>query len=150
MNQKRPFSKILFHQSLGFLVLISIRFLSEATGLRQLVLGDHPFFARFGGTALEMLLILVIWLLVANSTRRILKHVEYLQGFMRVCAWCRHIHYRGEWIRFEQFLKEGFDTPTTHGICPECLRKEREALARAKSRATAPTLSPEKAPSADT
>lgn len=135
---------------MGFLVLIAVRFLSEATGLRKLVLGDHPFFAHFGGTALEMLLTLMIWLLVANSTRRVLKHVEYLQGFMRVCAWCRHIHYRGEWVRLEQFLQEGFDTPTTHGICPECLRKEREALARAKRRAAANALSPEQAPPANT
>jgi hypothetical protein len=51
---------------------------------------------------------------------------------MRVCSWCRRINYKGEWVALEQFMKEGFDTPTTHGICPECLENQRKALVKAK------------------
>jgi hypothetical protein len=29
-------------------------------------------------------------------------------------------------------MKEGFDTPTTHGICPHCLAEQKAAIARAK------------------
>jgi len=34
---------------------------------------------------------------------------------MRVCAWCRRIDYHGRWMPLEEFLQQGFDTPTTHG-----------------------------------
>ena len=29
-------------------------------------------------------------------------------------------------------MQEGFDTPTTHGICKECLQKQQTAIDRAK------------------
>jgi len=25
-------------------------------------------------------------------------------------------------------MEQGFDTPTTHGICPECLRQKKDAI----------------------
>ena len=128
MKEKLPITKILLYQAVGFLALILISWLAEVTNLRALVLGEHPYISDFSESALEMLFVLAVWLFVANSTRRLLGHVRYLQGFMRVCAWCRHIHHKGEWIRLEQFMQEGFDTPTTHGICPECLRQKKQAL----------------------
>ena len=78
------------------------------------------------------LLVLAVWFLVSNSTRRILEHVQYLEKFMRVCAWCRRIHFQGEWMPLEKFMRQGFDTPTTHGICTECLQKQQAAAAQAK------------------
>jgi hypothetical protein len=132
MKETSLLNKVLWHQALGFLTIIFISWLVEFTGLRALVFGTHPYLADYRESAFEMLFVLVVWLFVANSTRRILRHIRYLQGFMRVCAWCRHIHYKGDWIRLEEFMQQGFDTPTTHGICPGCLRKQKEALQRAK------------------
>jgi hypothetical protein len=28
-------------------------------------------------------------------------------------------------------MEQGFDTPTTHGICPECLKKQQLAMQKA-------------------
>ena len=86
----------------------------------------------FSRSAVEMLLILGVWLLVNSSTRRLLKYVLDLEAFMRVCAWCRRIDHKGEWMPLEKFMRQGFDTPTTHGICPDCLREQLRALERAK------------------
>jgi len=55
-----------------------------------------------------------------------------LEKFMRVCAWCRRIHFKGEWMPLEEFMRQGFDTPTTHGICTECLRQQQAAVAKVK------------------
>ena len=79
-----------------------------------------------------LLLFLAVWLLVSNSTRRLLKQVRQLEDFLRVCSWCRRIDYKGEWMRMEDFMQQGFDTPTTHGICPECLERQTAAIERAK------------------
>jgi hypothetical protein len=79
-----------------------------------------------------MLFILAVWLLVMASTRRILERVKYLEGFLKVCAWCRRIDHKGSWMPLEEFMKQGFDTPTSHGICQECLAMQKAAAERAR------------------
>ena len=100
--------------------------------LPSLIFSDHPFVILHRRTTLEMLLVLGVWFVVTASTRRILNRIRYLEEFMRVCAWCRRINYHGEWMRLEEFMRQGFDTPTTHGICTECFAKQKEVVARAK------------------
>jgi hypothetical protein len=87
----------------------------------------------FRRTTLDVLIVLAVWFLVSASTHRILERVRYLEQFMRVCAWCRRIDYKGEWMRLEDFMEQGFDTPTTHGICPECLKSRKKRLNPRKS-----------------
>jgi hypothetical protein len=128
MQTKFPLSKVMLCQSAGFLAVIALSWFVEVTGLRSLVLGDHPYISDFRESTLEMLLVLGVWLLVATSTRRILTHARYLEGFMRVCSWCHHIDYNDEWIPLDEFLRKGFDTPTTHGICPKCLERQMAAI----------------------
>ena len=100
------------------------------------------YLSDFRESALEMLVVLAVWFLVAASTRRILAHARNLEGFMRVCAWCHHIDFKGEWIKMEDFLQRGFDTPTTHGICPHCLAEQKAAIEKAKE-THAPAVQPE-------
>ncbi len=134
MNDKPQLARVLLYQAVGFLALVFITWLMEATDLRSLILGEHPYISDYSESAFEMLFVLVVWLLVASSTRRLMGRVRYLEGFMRVCAWCRRIHCKGQWMRLEKFMQERFDTRATHGICPECLRKEEEAFERAEKR----------------
>ena len=145
MQTKLPISKVLLYPSVGFLAIIAMCWLIEFTGLRKLVLGNHPYLSDFRESALEMLVVLAVWFLVAASTRRILAHARHLEGFMRVCAWCHHIDFKGEWIKMEDFLQRGFDTPTTHGICPHCLAEQKAAIEKAKE-PRAPTVQPEAKP----
>jgi hypothetical protein len=135
MQTKLPISKVLLHQSVGFLAIIALCWLIELTGLRKWVLGNHPYLSDFRESVLEMLVVLAVWFLVAASTRRILAHARHLEGFMRVCAWCHHIDFKGEWIKMEDFIERGFDTPTTHGICPHCLAEQKAAIEKAKEAA---------------
>ncbi len=131
-REARP--KILVYQSIGFLAVIGLAWLDDRLGLSTLILGDQPYLPRFHISILEVLFAFVVWLLVTGATRRVLSHMKYLEGFMRVCAWCRRIDFHNRWMPFEEFLQQGFDTPTTHGICQDCLRKEREAVERARLR----------------
>lgn len=138
MEKGSRLSKVFLYQNIGFLAVILLGFLDEVTRLSGLVLGGSQFNWEFRRTTLGMLLVLGVWLLVSLSTRRILDRLRYLEKFMRVCAWCHHVHHRSEWISMEEFLRQGFDTPTTHGICPKCLAAQREAVARAAAKAKSP------------
>lgn len=132
MEKNLRLSKILLYQNLGFLAVIVLCYLDELLQLPSLIFSTHPFAFMYRRSTLEMLLFLAVWLLVSKSTRRLLKRVQQLEGFLRVCAWCRRIDYKGEWMALEDFMQQSFDTPTTHGICPECLRRQKAAMERAK------------------
>ena len=107
-------------------------FLDDLLKLPSLIFTDHSFEFLYRRTTLEMLLFFAVWFLVSRSTRRIMDRISYLEKFMRVCSWCRRINYHGEWMRLEEFMRQGFDTPTTHGICAECLEQQQAAIERSK------------------
>jgi hypothetical protein len=132
MKMNAQITKIVLYQNLGFLGIIVLGFLDDLLKLPALVFSDHPFAYVFRRSTLEMLLVLGVWFLVSRSTRRILERMHYLEKFMRVCAWCRRVHYKGEWMRLEEFMQQGFDTPTTHGICSDCLHEQETAIVREK------------------
>ena len=125
-------SRVVIYQHLGFLAIIAICYFNDLVKMPSLIFSGHPFLVLYRQSTLEILLIFAIWLLVVMSTRRLLKRVRHLEDFMRVCAWCRRVDYKGEWMPFEEFLEQGFDTPTTHGICKECLEKQQAAIEKAK------------------
>jgi len=126
-------AKVLLYQHAGFLGIIILCYLNELLKLPSLLFSEHPFDFMFRRSTVEILLILAVWLLVSSSTRRLLKQVQELEAFMRVCAWCRRIDHKGEWMPLEKFMLKGFDTLTTHGICPECLRQHKIAMENAKN-----------------
>ena len=130
-KQLRP-SKVFVYQSIGFLAIITVCLLDELIGLTSLVLGNQLYIADFRGTILKALLILGVWLIVARSTRRVIARIQYLEGFMKVCAWCHRIEYQSRWMPIDEFLHKGFDTPTSHGICTECQEKMKAAMNRAR------------------
>ncbi len=134
MKKNSQLTKIVLYQNLGFLGIIALCYLDDLIKLPSLIFSDHPFAFVYRRSTLEMLLVLGVWFLVSMSTRRILERVRYLEKFMRVCAWCRRINYHDEWMRLEEFMQQGFDTPTTHGICAECLQKQKAAIEQAKRR----------------
>ncbi len=135
METKASHSRILFYQAVGFLAIIGLSWFVEATGLRKWVLGDHPYISDFRESTLEMLLVLGVWFIVASCTRRLLNHARFLEGFTRVCSWCHRIDHKGDWIRLGEFLERGFDTQTTHGICPSCLARQKAAIDKARNAA---------------
>jgi hypothetical protein len=130
LSHQKPMrlSKVLLLQSTGFLVILVMIWMDPALLLASRFL-DHPAVESVDlpGLCLQSILILTVWLFVTGSTRRLLIHLQTLEGFMRVCSWCRKIDYKGQWMPFEEFLSQGFDTPTTHGICGQCLDEQRKA-----------------------
>lgn len=132
MEKSSRLLKVLRYQNLGFLAIIGLCYLDDLLQLPKLIFSEHPFLSLYRRSTLEMLLVLAVWFLVSTSTRRVLDRIRYLEKFMRVCAWCRRIEYKGRWVLWEEFIKEGFDTPTSHGICTDCFQVQRKAIERSK------------------
>jgi|SRR5665213_800367 len=132
MKKNSQLTRIVLYQNLGFLCILAICYLDDLLKLPALIFSGHPFAFAYRRSTLDILLVLAVWFLVSRSTNRILDRISYLEKFMRVCAWCRRINFKGEWMPLEEFMRQGFDTPTTHGICTDCRHVQEAAIVKAK------------------
>ena len=81
---------------------------------------------------------LVARLAVAERIQRLHTHVTQLEGILSICAECKKIRNDGgDWIGVEKYMTERTDLSFSHGLCPVCLQKTRDAWAL--SRAQKPT-----------
>ena len=55
-----------------------------------------------------------------------LEKVKTLHGLLPICAWCKRIRDdQGYWSQVEAYVHAHTGADFTHGICPECLEKQR-------------------------
>jgi GAF domain-containing protein len=55
-----------------------------------------------------------------------LENVKTLHELLPICAWCKRIRDdHGYWKQVEAYIHEHTGADFTHGICPECLEKQR-------------------------
>jgi CHASE3 domain sensor protein/phage shock protein A len=64
---------------------------------------------------------------VAERTRELqetLESVKQLQGLLPICAWCKKVRDdKDYWHEVEHFVAARTDVQFTHGMCPNCLKK---------------------------
>lgn len=122
INQEKT-RRVLWYETIGFLLLIALSWVNELVGLPQLIFGGPPSRPSIHEAAMETLAIVIVWGVVFIFTKRLMQHLFYLDGFVRVCAWCRKIGHDDEWFGVEDYFARGFEIKTSHGMCPECQRK---------------------------
>ncbi len=115
--------RILFGQAIGFSLLIVIMWIVEFFHLPSLLFGEPREFIWTRVLA-RTATVLVIWLPVHLTTSRLLRRLHELEGFLVMCSWCRRVGDNDKWVSVEDYFGSKFKTETSHGICPECARKE--------------------------
>ena len=120
--------RVLWYENLGFLAIILLSWANELLDLPQHIFGGQTR-ANWRESAMETVVVLLVWFAVHVVTKKLLARLHYLEEFLRVCAWCRKVSHGDEWLPVEQYFKQGFRIETSHGICPDCARKMKpEAL----------------------
>ena len=107
--------RILRFESAGFILLCAMSWIDE-------------YHQTWRESAVETAAVLAVWGLVFLNTRRLISRLHYLEGFVRVCSWCRKIGLDERWMPMEEYFTEQLHTETTHGMCPECAAAFREDL----------------------
>jgi hypothetical protein len=130
MKMHKNASWVLWYECVGFALIIGFCWTVELTGLASLAFGGEPHTISWRVVTIETLLILLVWGVVFLFTRRLVAHLFYLEGFLRICSWCRRIGYQDNWIPLEEYFEKGFHVGTTHGVCPACFEKEKEETTR--------------------
>ncbi len=119
---KEKENSILWIEAFGFSLLIALSWLTEAIRIPHFIFGE-PFAPNWHRAILRTVVILLIWVWVHWATRRLLKRLHYLEEFLRICGWCRRVCHDGEWLTMEEYFNSKFATQTSHGMCPDCLKK---------------------------
>ena len=63
---------------------------------------------------------------VSAHLAEMLEKVRTLHGLLPICAWCKRIRDdQGYWSQVEAYFHAHTGADFTHGICPDCLEKQR-------------------------
>jgi len=114
---------ILHLQALGFSLLIAIIWLVEILHVPHLLYGVAADF-ELPRVLIRTGFVLVIWLGVHLTTRRLLRRLHELEEFLLICSWCRRVGHEGGWLTLEEYFGSHLATETSHGICPDCAEKQ--------------------------
>jgi hypothetical protein len=114
---------ILRGQAFGFSLLLLVMWTAELLHLPNRVFGDSTE-AMWPRIAVRSTAVIVIWLIVHLTTSRLLKRLHELESYLRICGWCRKVNDHGEWLTLEDYFDSRFQTGTSHGICPECSKRQ--------------------------
>jgi GAF domain-containing protein len=70
---------------------------------------------------------------VSAQMAEVLEKVRALHGLLPICAWCKRIRDdHGYWSQVEAYIHEHTGADFTHGICPDCLEKQRPKKPKAE------------------
>ena len=127
MKKTKGRSSILWIEAGGFVFLIAMSWLTELFRIPHYLFGE-PFAPDWHRAILRTAVLSLIWGWVFVLTRRILKRMHHLEEFLRICSWCRKVCHDDEWLKLEDYFNSRFATRTSHGMCPECLKKKKEEL----------------------
>ncbi|MGH7942160.1 MAG: hypothetical protein ACREE6_02030 [Limisphaerales bacterium] len=126
---RRRRNTILWVEAAGFSLVIALSWLTELFRIPHYLFGE-PFVPDWSRAMLRTLVIAAIWAWVYWLTWRLLKRLHYLEEFLHICSWCRKVSHDDEWLELEVFFSSKFATRTSHGMCPECLKKKVAELTR--------------------
>lgn len=126
-RQKRRRNSILWVEAAGFSVIIVMSWLTELFRIPHYLFGE-PFVPNWDRAILRTIIIGAIWVWVFFITKRLLRRLHHLEEFLRICSWCRKVCHNDQWLGLEDYFNSKFATRTSHGMCPDCLKKKVEEL----------------------
>ncbi|MBN2288950.1 MAG: hypothetical protein JXQ83_06415 [Candidatus Glassbacteria bacterium] len=123
MNKKLFTKRIMQYEVIGFGLVILILWVDEVLDLPSVLLGAKPTPVNWVESIFESAVAVLLCLFIVFSTRKILQHVKYLEGFIQCCAFCKRVKVGESWIPIEEFIRDQSDAVFSHGLCPDCVEK---------------------------
>ena len=123
MNPSLRASRILWYEIAAFITIIAFAWTQELSGFEGMLFDKVSGPPNWRGPIIETLFTILVGTPAVLLSWRLSKRLHYLEGFLRICAWCHRVGQGDDWITVEEYVKKTLNTETTHGICPACLRK---------------------------
>jgi hypothetical protein len=122
MRTQTKAARILVYEGIGFFLIIALSWIDEFSDLPHLF-GANQYVSNWRESALETLIVVLVAIPVLILTKRLASRLFYLEGFLRVCAWCKKLDHDGDWVPVGEFFDSKFQTATSHGMCIACLEE---------------------------
>lgn len=115
--------RIVLHELIGFLVVIAFLWIDEIFDVPHHIFGSEATPVNWIESALETGIVIFIALLIMSASLNCLGRVRHLEGFLRVCSFCKRIKTKDDWIPLDQYIRDYSEADLSHGLCPDCAEK---------------------------
>ncbi len=116
---------MLYAQALGFAITIALVWIDEIADLPHLLLGAPATPANWRESLSETLLIGGLGVACTLALAGRLRRLRVLEGIVPMCFCCHKVRDEaGQWAPVEKYIAERSAASVSHGLCPECLRRE--------------------------
>ncbi len=112
---------VLSYEAVGFAIIILVIWTNKILDIPYHVLGAPPTRINWEEALFEPVCVSALGMIVLLTTRKFLRHIKYLEGFLVICAFCKKIRVHDDtWIPIEEFVLDRAEVVFSHPYCPEC------------------------------
>ena len=112
--------RVLMLELLGFATLVLLTWLNLDIVLPE-ALAHFPFVqSDILISLIQTALICLLAAFVCITQIRSMRRLNFLEGLLPVCSFCKKIRKEGKWIPIEEYVRNHSEADFSHGFCPEC------------------------------
>ena len=115
--------RIIFYDMTGFGIVICLLWLNEVIDIPYLFLGAKATPINITESIFETLIVTLLCIVVTLFSIKLIKKIKYLEGFLRVCSFCKKINIEEDWVPIEDYIRDHSEAELSHGLCPKCADK---------------------------
>lgn len=119
----------------AIVLAIAMMVLRIATEIHWIAVADIPIFSVLTNGIVNLMMLNIIICLIARvaKQRHMLRKFLTLPTLIPICAYCKKIRSESDqWEEVELYITRQTESTFSHGICPECLKIQRDLLRKMK------------------
>jgi hypothetical protein len=120
MTKQEFTKKIMGFELAGFTVVIIILWLDEILDIPFNLFGGQATPINYREGLFETGLVAALAVIVVTMTNRLLERIQYLEGILPVCSFCKKIRVEDQWVPIEVYIRDHSEVEFSHSLCPEC------------------------------
>ena len=123
LKGKALIRNILIIESIGIALLVLLVWSMEYFDMPFMFMGGEETPVNTVECIWESVLVLLVGATTIYITRKLLIRLEFLEGLLHICSFCKKIKVGDRWITLEEYIITETEAVFSHGFCPECGEK---------------------------
>jgi hypothetical protein len=134
---RHPLAHIAFWQLLGFMMLLCVVWVCEASGILSACFKE-PWASYFKeslsdsglarATVISIGITICAIVIIGNT---FVQQKRIISGFLIICSYCKRVRLNTQdWQKLETYVAKHSKATFSHGMCPDCYAKINEEMAK--------------------
>jgi hypothetical protein len=115
--------RAILYQLIGYGILLFLIVGDEVFDFPHIIFGFPATPVNWAEASIEGAYIIVLAAFSIYLTKRFLKRIRFLEGFVPICSYCHKIRDDKSWKSLEAYISDHSEALFSHGLCPECAEK---------------------------